>query len=209
MSLTPTIEALVEAGATPEMLLAVVRRNETDREKATQQRREKDAARKRKSRTGHEDIRDVTRTDADSTDVLSPETKNSPDPYKNSTPISPPKDIPLKGYIQKVPAEPFARFWAAYPRKIGKAEARKAFDRAWKKLPPLEEEPILVGGLERAKAAWHDPQFIPHAATWLNGERWNDEADPPSTVVKFPHRSREDENREGWEYAVARIAQDE
>jgi hypothetical protein len=74
------------------------------------------------------------------------------------------------------------RFWDAYPRKIGKADARKAFGKAWKKLPPYDEEAILIGGLERAKAAWADAQFIPHAATWLNGERWQDEPDPPQTA---------------------------
>jgi hypothetical protein len=70
----------------------------------------------------------------------------------------------------------FGRFWTAYPRREGKAAARKAFAKAWRKLPPFDEEQILIGGLERAKAGWGDAQFIPHAATWLNGERWNDEA---------------------------------
>lgn len=79
----------------------------------------------------------------------------------------------------------FDRFWSSYPRKVSKAEARKAFARAWRKLPELLAEEIIIGGLERAKAAWTDPQFIPHAATWLNGERWNDE---PATVTPIrPH----------------------
>lgn len=82
----------------------------------------------------------------------------------------------------------FARFWADYPRKTSKAEARKAFSKAWKKLPPHDEETVLSGGLERAKAGWTDAQFIPHAATWLNGERWNDEPPTPSTVTHLrPH----------------------
>jgi hypothetical protein len=75
----------------------------------------------------------------------------------------------------------FERFWQAYPRKTAKADARKAFGKAWRKLPAFDEEAVLIGGLERAKAAWVDAQFIPHAATWLNGERWSDEPDPPAT----------------------------
>lgn len=95
----------------------------------------------------------------------------------------------------------WVRFWADYPRKTAKAEARKAFTKAWKKLPDGDEEQILTGGLERAKASWVDAQFIPHAATWLNGERWNDEPPPPSqprpaNVQHHPHKtatsSRED-----------------
>lgn len=79
----------------------------------------------------------------------------------------------------------FAQFWATYPRKTCKADARKAFSRAWKKLPPHDEDAILCGGLERAKAGWSDAQFIPHAATWLNGERWNDE---PTNITQLrPH----------------------
>lgn len=107
----------------------------------------------------------------------------------------------------------FDRFWLAYPRKIGKADARKAFDRAWRKLPAFDEEKILAGGLERAKAGWVDPQFIPHAATWLNGERWTDEPDPqiPPGAIALSTRpkSREEINREGWDYAIQKLAEEE
>lgn len=82
----------------------------------------------------------------------------------------------------------FGRFWQAYPRKTAKADARKAFGRAWRKLPPTDEESILAGGLERAKAGWDDPQFIPHAATWLNHERWTDE--PPTPCTRTPNGNR-------------------
>jgi hypothetical protein len=83
----------------------------------------------------------------------------------------------------------FARFWTAYPRKTAKADARKAFTKAWKKLPPFDEEAILIGGLERAKASWGEAQFIPHAATWLNGERWQDE--PPEVIQLKPRQTHE------------------
>ena len=33
-------------------------------------------------------------------------------------------------------------------------------------------------------------QFIPHAATWLNGKRWNDEVKPAANVHHFPGQSR-------------------
>jgi hypothetical protein len=69
----------------------------------------------------------------------------------------------------------FDEFWASYPRKVGKGEARKCFDKAIQKT-------TLTRML--ATIAWqrHTPQwlknggaYVPHPATWLNGERWDDE----------------------------------
>ena len=69
--------------------------------------------------------------------------------------------------------ESFAVFWAAYPRKEGKKKAEDAFVKC---SAPLE---TLLSALERQKKSsqWlkDGGQFIPHAATWLNGKRWEDE----------------------------------
>ena len=78
-------------------------------------------------------------------------------------------------------ARRFLRFWDAYPKKVAKADAVKAF----RKLDPddqlLED---MLAALERWK---HSDQwtrdgtaFVPHPATWLNGERWKDEVPPPA-----------------------------
>lgn len=67
----------------------------------------------------------------------------------------------------------FEQLWGEYPRKVNKAAARKAFKAASKKiefydlLPKFEAFVITLEG--------KDTQYIPHLATWLNGERWNDE----------------------------------
>ena len=67
----------------------------------------------------------------------------------------------------------FEQLWGEYPRKVNKAAARKAFKAAAKKiefydlLPKFEAFVITLEGKEA--------QYIPHLATWLNGERWNDE----------------------------------
>lgn len=74
------------------------------------------------------------------------------------------------------PPDDFARFWVVYPRKAAKAAALKA----WAKIDP---DPALVeaimAGLVQAKRTrqWRE-DVIPHAATWLNGRRWEDEAEP-------------------------------
>ena len=69
----------------------------------------------------------------------------------------------------------FAAFYAAYPKKVGKGQAVKAWRAAIKKASPDD----IMAGLEPAVAKWAlgDPQFIPNPATWLNGERWDDELD--------------------------------
>ncbi len=73
----------------------------------------------------------------------------------------------------------FAAFWKAYPRKVGKPQARRAYTRARK----VAEVEAIAAGLEIWVAYWQargrsEARFIPHPATWLNGERWNDEPPP-------------------------------
>jgi hypothetical protein len=68
----------------------------------------------------------------------------------------------------------FDIFWKAYPRKTGKGAALKAWEK--NKLPPLE---TILLALKKAIQS-HDWQkdkglFIPHASTWLNQSRWEDE----------------------------------
>jgi hypothetical protein len=69
----------------------------------------------------------------------------------------------------------FETFWKAYPRKVGKEAARKAFAKV---KVPVE---TLVDAVEAQKASpqWTKDggQFIPNPATWLNQGRWEDEAD--------------------------------
>ena len=67
----------------------------------------------------------------------------------------------------------FEKFWSAYPRKEGKQKARSAFEKVTVDLD------ILLVALEAQKKSsqWtkDNGQFIPHAATWLNGKRWEDQ----------------------------------
>lgn len=76
----------------------------------------------------------------------------------------------------------FETFWSAYPRRIAKAEARRAFDKAMRKTT-LE---TILSALESYKK--HKPEYADfcHPATWLNGERWADEWEPPKTIVPTP-----------------------
>lgn len=65
------------------------------------------------------------------------------------------------------------RFWPAYPRGDG----RKAALKAWLKVKPSEALVVVIlAALTRQLPKWAagDAKYIPHASTWLNGERWND-----------------------------------
>ena len=67
-------------------------------------------------------------------------------------------------------------FWPKYPRKVSKGTARRAYAVARKKAG-VEE---LMMGLHNflREIAGKETRYVPHAATWLNGERWLDEAMP-------------------------------
>lgn len=66
----------------------------------------------------------------------------------------------------------FDEFWQAYPRKVAKGSAKKAWKKA---LTKTSAETITAAARVFAgKQAGQDETFVPHAATWLNAERWQD-----------------------------------
>lgn len=76
--------------------------------------------------------------------------------------------------IKNAQDEDFIKFWEAYPRKVGKKDARRAWDKATDK-PSCEE---LLRAIEDQKKSeqWlkDGGQYIPHPSTWLNHGRWAD-----------------------------------
>lgn len=69
----------------------------------------------------------------------------------------------------------FDEFWEAYPRKVGKEAARKAFDKCKPDLTLLAEM-LRAIETQSLKDQWRKDggQFIPHPSTWLNEGRWQD-----------------------------------
>lgn len=67
----------------------------------------------------------------------------------------------------------FNAFWAVYPRKVGKGDAKKAFAKV--KAPVS----VLISAVNTQKQSqqWlkDNGQYIPNPATWLNQGRWEDE----------------------------------
>jgi len=72
-------------------------------------------------------------------------------------------------------SEDFKAFWKAYPRKVGKLAAAKAWAHA-KEKPTMD---IILAAIDNQRKCqqWikDGGDFIPHPATWLNQGRWDDE----------------------------------
>lgn len=74
-------------------------------------------------------------------------------------------------------AEAFADFYAGYPRKIGKADAEKAFKREMKSgIDPGKIMESRDRFRKHHEKLGTDPKFIPYPATFLSG--WRDWEDP-------------------------------
>jgi len=78
----------------------------------------------------------------------------------------------------------FDAFWQAYPLKKSKKDAVKA----WAKIKPNEHlAGKILQAVQRAMTSedWTKDggRYIPHASTWLNGERWNDEVQTGFTLT--------------------------
>jgi len=100
----------------------------------------------------------------------------------------------------------FDVFWKAYPRKIAKEDARKAYAVLMKKkdAPTIER---LIESIEAHKRseAWKkdDGQFIPHPATYIRQGRYDDEIKdkakaPEQPKVKYHYFDENGVPQEGW-----------
>ena len=102
-----------------------------------------------------------------------PPSPSSPEPPLSSPPYNPPSPSPTTRRARGRSDAEFAVFWSAYPKKVGKKSARKAFDHVSE---PVES---LVTAIKRQEcsAQWSRDggQYIPNPTTWLNQERWEDQ----------------------------------
>jgi hypothetical protein len=109
-------------------------------------------------------LADCEQGDSAETEKSRVETEKSKDP-----PIPPKGGGDPKG---------FTEFWAAYPRKVGKQAARRAWVRARKNgLGELSIEQLVEIIEEHKKSdAWtrENGRFVPNPSTWLNQGRWDD-----------------------------------
>jgi hypothetical protein len=86
--------------------------------------------------------------------------------------------------VQSDASSQFQNFWNAYPRRIAKIAAKKAFDRAIVDgADPTEIIAAAAAFTAYRLQAEPDPskrdRFTPHPATWLNAGRWGDDLTIP------------------------------
>jgi len=93
----------------------------------------------------------------------------------------------------------FEEFWKAYPRKVGKGAALKAYKKV-----PKEAHGLLLAAVKTQSASeqWRKDggQFIPHPATWLNEQRWLD-GETIGEVLEW-HQTRSGVEARGQELGV-------
>jgi hypothetical protein len=101
---------------------------------------------------------------------------------KNAAPQQP-QLVPVrpKKASSEYPAD-FLTAYAAYPRKVGKAEAAKV----WTRQKPDLSTVVSALAWQSKQPDWTKDggQFVPHMATWLNQRRWEDE--PPRGTTASP-----------------------
>lgn len=100
------------------------------------------------------------------------------------------KEVGSRNIPPKAPqGEDFEVFWSAYPKKVGKQAAKKAFEKV---SVPVES---LVTAIKRQECSpqWSkdNGQYIPNPATWLNQGRWEDEVTVSAPTVGFTPGSEE------------------
>ena len=77
----------------------------------------------------------------------------------------------------------FQEFWNVWPKRCAKADARKAWAQTKDIRPDLTNLLNAVKAACKTEAWMKDGgKYIPHPATWLRGERWDDELE-----VKLPN----------------------
>lgn len=83
----------------------------------------------------------------------------------------------------------FEQFWKAYPRKVGKIAAKKAFSKIKMDKALFDK---IIDSIERFKSCdqWqkNNGQFIPNPSTWLNRGSWDDEI--PLSFQNKPSNTR-------------------
>ena len=81
----------------------------------------------------------------------------------------------------------FERFWATYPRREAKKDARKA----WQQVKGDEHIEEIMTALGWQQAKWDDLKYVPLPASYLRGERWEDEPptqqSPRGIAYECPH----------------------
>lgn len=220
------IKRCMDAGIPLDMALTAAKAFEAECELAVgevmEARRAKERARQAKHRAKTNECNVVSRDQTlssvserdltgERTQVVTPSLPSLPSEVQEElkTPISPDGEMRPKAQPVSRFAKPngFAQFWEAYPSKVGKPVAEKAYAKALKRIPGPDPPAVLLAAIGRARTSrkWLDG-IIPNPSTWLNQDRWLDE---PAEVISLhgqPHERPDNDpkfNRRQANYAAS------
>ena len=161
---------VINAGKHRDLITAELRREQT---------RERVRLHRERKRT----VTPVTHV-ANSNDLVAPsealsEAGSDPDPERSKPSIT----RRAARAVRVFPSD-FVDFWNAYPKKVGKGAALKC----WAKLTPDVSAILRALAWQVTQPAWTKDggQFIPHPATWLNRQGWEDEPFHPPADTSAP-----------------------
>ena len=101
----------------------------------------------------------------------------------------------------------FEEFWNAYPRKLDKAKAFRAFKSALKR---TKFEDILAGVIAYRNDPTRNPEFTKYPATWLNSDSWENAASPaPDSEASERARIRREKEKAANDAYLAEIRERE
>lgn len=109
---------------------------------------------------------------AEEREVVQP---TAPEPSMNHQEVPTPPTPRKRGRLQYTPD--FEEFWEAYPRKVDKQGAA----RAWEKVRALniDRRTVIIAATQLAVDPNREDRYTPHAATWLRRDGWLEGPLPP------------------------------
>lgn len=74
----------------------------------------------------------------------------------------------------------FNKFWKAYPKKVARVPAQRAWDRL-----SVGKQAIAIKDIADGRYTRTEKAYIPNGATYINQERWEDE------IIEQPRQKEE------------------
>jgi len=147
--------------------------------------REKTSARASKAATARWANKDATSNATSITQAMPKQCPSpSPSPSSLSLPLTSTSNKTTKDIATKVADGAFEEFWQHYPKKVGKGQAQKTWDKL--KIKVIDE---ILNSLkwQRVCEQWQKDggQFIPNPSTYLSQQRWLDEQPMPTKVIAY------------------------
>ena len=127
-----------------------------------------------RERADNDTLQDDTYTLPTTTPTPSSTPTPSPSPTTTNSPLTPQREE--ETMKKRSEDDRFSEFWSAYPKKVAKQYALKA----WKRLKPnadLHQRILKAVEDQKQSEQWrkNNGQYIPNPATWLNGGQWDNE----------------------------------